>query len=166
MVCAMLSHSVMSNSLKPHELQSARLLSLWNFHRQEYQSGSPFPPLGDLPNSGIEPASLASPALAGTSLTTSATYEAPPMVQDIRKNLPRCPSISLSFSLFYQGKMYSCSTSGSSLKLMQTESTLASLTRKGYYRILVQFSDSVMSDSATPWTAACQASLSITIPGH
>ena len=26
----------------------------------------------------------------------------------------------------------------------------------------VQFSSSVMSDSATPWTAACQASLSIT----
>ena len=26
----------------------------------------------------------------------------------------------------------------------------------------VQFSRSVMSDSATPWTAACQASLSIT----
>ena len=94
------------------------------------------------------------------------TKPPPPMVQDIRKNLPRCPSISLSFSLFYQGKMYSCSTSGSSLKLMQTESTLASLTRKGYYRILVQFSGSVMSDSATPWTAACQASLSITIPGH
>ena len=28
----------------------------------------------------------------------------------------------------------------------------------------VQFSHSVMSDSATPWTAACQASLSITTP--
>ena len=29
----------------------------------------------------------------------------------------------------------------------------------------VQFSQSVMSDSATPWTAACQASLSITSSG-
>ena len=35
--------------------------------------GSP----GDLPNAGIEPASLASPALAGAFFTTSATWEAP-----------------------------------------------------------------------------------------
>ena len=33
------------------------------FPRQEYWSGSPFPSLGDLPDSGIEPESLASPAL-------------------------------------------------------------------------------------------------------
>ena len=32
----------------------------------------------------------------------------------------------------------------------------------GFYCLSVQFSRSVMSDSATPWTAACQASLSIT----
>ena len=40
-----------------------------------------------------------------------------------------------------------------------------SLIRKGALWILhmiVQFSRSVMSDSVTPWTAACQASLSIT----
>ena len=30
--------------------------------RQEYWSGSPFPPPGDLPNPGIEPSSLVSPA--------------------------------------------------------------------------------------------------------
>ena len=35
------------------------------FPRQEYWSGLPFPPPGDLPNPGIEPASLAAPALAG-----------------------------------------------------------------------------------------------------
>ena len=35
------------------------------FPRQEYWTGLPFPPLGDLPNPGIEPASSASPALAG-----------------------------------------------------------------------------------------------------
>ena len=35
-----------------------------------------------------------------------------------------------------------------------------SITGLGY--LLIQFSHSVMSDSATPWTAACQASLSIT----
>ena len=32
----------------------------------------------------------------------------------------------------------------------------------GFYIVSVQFSCSVMSDSATPWTAACQDSLSIT----
>ena len=33
-----------------------------NFSRQEYWSGLPFPTPGDLPNPGIEPASLVSPA--------------------------------------------------------------------------------------------------------
>ena len=33
-------------------------------------SGFPFPPPGDLPNSGIEPLSLASPALQADSLPT------------------------------------------------------------------------------------------------
>ena len=35
------------------------------FSRQEYWSGLPCPPLEDLPNPGIKPASLMSPALAG-----------------------------------------------------------------------------------------------------
>ena len=35
------------------------------FSRQEYWTYLPFPPPGDLPNPGIKPASLASPALAG-----------------------------------------------------------------------------------------------------
>ena len=38
------------------------------FFRQEYWSGLPFPSLGDLPNAGIEPKSLASPALQVDSL--------------------------------------------------------------------------------------------------
>ena len=36
----------------------------------------PFPTPGDLPNPGIEPVSLASPALAGGFFTTGATWEA------------------------------------------------------------------------------------------
>ena len=44
--------------------------------RQEYWSGLPCPPLGDLPNPGIEPASLMSPALAGRFFTTSTSREA------------------------------------------------------------------------------------------
>ena len=43
------------------------------FSRQEYWSGLLFPSLGDLPDSGIEPESPMSPALAGWSFTTS-TY--------------------------------------------------------------------------------------------
>ena len=35
------------------------------FPSQEYWSGLPFPPPGDLPNPGIEPSFLMSPALAG-----------------------------------------------------------------------------------------------------
>ena len=45
------------------------------FSRQEYWSGLPcLPP--DLPDLGIKPASLSSPALAGEFCTTSATWEA------------------------------------------------------------------------------------------
>jgi len=40
------------------------------FSRQEYWSGLPFPPQGDLPNPGIEPLSPASPALTGGLFTT------------------------------------------------------------------------------------------------
>ena len=45
------------------------------FCRQKYWSGLPCPPLGDLPEPGIKPASLTSPALAGGFLTTSTTWE-------------------------------------------------------------------------------------------
>ena len=45
------------------------------FSRQEYWSGLLFPPPGDLPNPGIEPSSLASPALAGGFFTTSAALQ-------------------------------------------------------------------------------------------
>ena len=50
------------------------LLSM-GFSRQEYWSGLPFPSAGKLPNPGIEPTSLMSPALAIRFLTTSATWE-------------------------------------------------------------------------------------------
>ena len=47
------------------------------FSKQKYWSGLPFPPPGHLPNPGIEPTSLTSPALAGRFFTTSASWEAP-----------------------------------------------------------------------------------------
>ena len=40
------------------------------FSRQEYWSGLPFPPPGELPDPGIELESLVSPALAGGSFAT------------------------------------------------------------------------------------------------
>ena len=47
------------------------------FSRQEYGSGLPFPPPGDLPDPGMEPGSPVSPALAGGFFTTSTTWKAP-----------------------------------------------------------------------------------------
>ena len=46
------------------------------FSRQEYWSGLPRPPPGDLPNPGIEPISFMSPTLAGRFFTISVTWEA------------------------------------------------------------------------------------------
>ena len=44
------------------------------FSRQEYWNGLPCPPPGDLPNPGIESASLMSPAMADEFFTTRATF--------------------------------------------------------------------------------------------
>ena len=46
------------------------------FSRQVDWSGLPCPPPEDLPDPGIKPASLLSPALAGRLFTTGATWEA------------------------------------------------------------------------------------------
>ena len=46
------------------------------FSRQEYWSGLPCPPPGDLPHPGIEPMSLMSPALIDGFFTTIAPWEA------------------------------------------------------------------------------------------
>ena len=71
-VCCVLSCSAVSSSLQPCGLYPCRLLCPQGFSRQEYCSRSrlPCPPPGDLPHPGIEPASLASPALANRFFTT------------------------------------------------------------------------------------------------
>ena len=56
-ICAVLSCSVVSNSLRPPWTAALRLLCPWGFSRQEYWYGLPQPPPGDLPNPGIEPRS-------------------------------------------------------------------------------------------------------------
>ena len=55
--CVVLSCSAVSSSLWPHGLQPTRLLCPWGFSRQEYWSGFPCLPPGDLPYAGIEPRS-------------------------------------------------------------------------------------------------------------
>ena len=57
------------------------------FSRPEYWSGLPCPPPGDLLNPGLEPASLVSPSLADTFLTTSATWEAVGCGEQLSHNL-------------------------------------------------------------------------------
>ena len=52
-VCVCVSHSVVSDSLRPHGLQPTPLSM--EFSRQEYWSGLPFPSPGDLPDPGVEP---------------------------------------------------------------------------------------------------------------
>ena len=47
------------------------------FPRQEYRHGLPFPSPGDLPDPGIKPMSLASPALAGRFSTTAPPVKPP-----------------------------------------------------------------------------------------
>ena len=60
----------MSNSFaNPWTVANQAPLSV-GFPSQEFRSGLPFPPPGHLPNSGIKPTSLASPALAGGFFTT------------------------------------------------------------------------------------------------
>ena len=57
-MCAVLSRSVAS--LQPHGLYIAHQAPLsLGFSRQEYWSGLPCPPPGDLPNPGIKPGSAA-----------------------------------------------------------------------------------------------------------
>ena len=52
------------------------------FSRQEYWSGLLWPPPRDLPNPGIEPMSLRSPALASKFFTTGTTWEAPSLARN------------------------------------------------------------------------------------
>ena len=68
----MLSCSIMSDSAAPWTVDCQNPLPM-KFSRQEYWSGVPFPIPEDLPNPGIEPMSIAPPALASGFFTTSTT---------------------------------------------------------------------------------------------
>ena len=68
------------------------------FSRQEYYSGLPCPPPGDLPDPGIEPMSLKTP-LAGRFFATSTTWEAQP----IGIGITHMNSSSLEHSVIFRG---------------------------------------------------------------
>ena len=75
LLCAKLVQSRLT--LQPYSIAHQAPLSV-GFSRQEYWSELPCFPPGDLPDPGIKPASLTSPALAGGLFITRTTWEGPP----------------------------------------------------------------------------------------
>jgi len=73
---------VVSDSVAPWTVALKAPLPM-EFSRQEYWSGLAFPTTGDLPNPGIEPAALESPALAGGFFTTEAPERLKCVVDDV-----------------------------------------------------------------------------------
>ena len=70
------------------------------FCRQEYWSGFPCPPPGDLPDPWIKPMSVMSPALAGGFFTTSVTWEA--LTQSESESLSRVRLSATPWTIAYQ----------------------------------------------------------------
>ena len=106
----MLSRSVISDSLRPRELLPTRFLCPQGFYRQEYWSGLPCPPPGDLLNPGIKPRS---PALQADFFTDWATREAKVSIDGTK---PARVGLPLSFGRFngrwcYAGVWFSYRTS-------------------------------------------------------
>ena len=76
----------MSDSLQHYGPYPTRLLCPWGFSRQEYWSGLPCPPPGDLPHQGIKATSPVAPELQVDSLLLS-----PREAQLMRLPLYKCP---------------------------------------------------------------------------
>ena len=74
-VCLLIT-SVVCDSVAPWTVARQAPLSM-EFSRQECWSELPCAPPGDLPDPGIEPASLMSPALAGGFFTTALPEKTP-----------------------------------------------------------------------------------------
>ena len=87
----------MSDSATPWTVARQDPVSM-GFSRQEYWSGLPFPPPGDLPDPWVQDLSVKSPALAGAFFTTSATWEAQIVGSD--KHLFKVQTLSLSSRIF------------------------------------------------------------------
>ena len=79
------------------------------FPRQQYWSGFPFPSLGDLPNPGIKPESLVSPAIQADSLP-------------LRHPVSLKTRVLLVFFTFYKWKCWGLITLNNLFKLIQLKS--------------------------------------------
>ena len=82
------------------------------FSSQEYWSGLPFPTPGDLPDPGIEPTCVTSPALVGCLFTTSATWEAPTKLDSILKSraITLLTKVHIVKAMVFPAVMYRCAS--------------------------------------------------------
>ena len=88
--CAVPSHFSHVQLFKPPQAVAHQAPPCTGFSRQEYWSGLPYSPPGDLPDPGIKTASLISAALAGVFFSTSATWEAFNKMYSGKYNLKKC----------------------------------------------------------------------------
>ena len=156
LVRCVFSCSVVSNTWQPHGLQPARLLYPWEFSRQEYWSGLPFPSPRDLPNPGIEHRSptmqadslLSEPLgkLKNTGMGSLSLLQGIFPAQESNQDLLHCRQIL--YQLSYQGIPVCFLLLPNNIPLYVCISSVQLLSHVRLF--------------ATPWTAAHQASLSIT----
>ena len=149
------------------------------FSRKEYWSGLPLPTPGALPDPGIKPTSLVSlvsPTLAGRFFNISATWEGPGLIISgfffhwwkLKHYFTRS---SIDYFWIIKRKYLMCTVYEEIYELSEINSwkhimILLShiyIRLKTYkdYNIGLKWSRSVVSNSATPWTVAYQAPLSM-----
>ena len=132
--------SVMSDSLRLYRLWPARLLFPWNFPGKKLECVA-FPIPGDPPHTGIR---CASPASGGRFFTIEPPGKPNKGNGEMENHLPKSLLLHLvSHTLFHHGPEKGCPS--------VQFSSVQSLSRVQLF--------------ATSWTAACQASLSITNSG-
>ena len=126
------------------------------FSRQEYWRGLPWLSSGDLPNPGIKPASLKSPALAGRLFTTSSTWETQTCyAAAAAKLLQSCPTLCDPIDGSPPG-----SPIPGILQARTLEWVAISFSNARKWKVKVKSFSRVWL-LATPWTAAHQAPLSV-----
>ena len=115
--CAVLSFAYLCPTLcDPYGLQPPRVLCPWGFSRQEYCSGLPWPPPGDILNPGIKPRS---PTLQVDSLSSEPPWKPHNTgvgsltllqgifpTQESNRGLLHCRQIL--YQLSYQGSLHVC----------------------------------------------------------
>ena len=100
MHACLLSHSVVPDSLRPHGTVAHQFLCPWDSPGKNTGVGCHFLLQGDLPNSGMEAESPASPALAGGFFTTD------PSQADIPPGI-----LELEFLSVFSGAIFPCTLS-------------------------------------------------------